>query len=694
MKSDLRILVALQLPSHYGEEVLGDKYDLFRQHLRDTLRKSGFEDKASSSGLLIFRFERLVAALVTVYEALDTFRSDQVRLPPARSLPVRFIMHFITKRDEVLPAFCELGAAVWNNLEYEVLHVSRSLKLEWKELFAGKDELACNFKRGDEGLFQVEFLQKPEFSKVRLFHYRHLPLQGSLKECFYCGMRSHHPANCPSKFLNFEHQGIQELGYLSFAELNDLFRRVFQNPLALAGKLATDLKPGELKKDQELLVYVSYLDVFRLFQPRSFFKVAFTPYSKWLPVSTTSKVNIDDANLHFAYDCLRVGKYEEAEEKFSEAASHQDMKSFYGFVGLAFVALERGRIQDMGHLLDTAYSNAAKEKEKIYINLLLCRYYQLNGDPWKAQNAANNLMKLQYDLHDGRYLLALIEMASGFSEKAMIELRSLLVSSRVFFMVLLLDPQLLPFHGFVDEILQAKLELVGKEAGQQLALTRDTVYDLQQWLGENEPRFQDVALALEALENHLAAGNLNDLLDVCELGKGLCDRCQTIREECLDELELKKQEMQLDYEAFLSFWQIFPYRSFFRKAWALGIEVQRKLVRIEACIKEARAEPYREAVAMLPALELERQSLVLALKWMRFSANCLLNLKLFARKLVIAEGIVLVLTVLLSFAVVFLPELAIFTEMSLQKKVFLSLTLVLAPGLALSLTLHDLLNKK
>ena len=80
MKSDLRLLVAVQTPSHYGEEVLCDTFAPYREHLQDALRKSGFEDKASSPDLLIFRFERLVAALITVYEALDTFRSDKVQI--------------------------------------------------------------------------------------------------------------------------------------------------------------------------------------------------------------------------------------------------------------------------------------------------------------------------------------------------------------------------------------------------------------------------------------------------------------------------------------------------------------------------------------------------------------------------------------------------------------------------------------
>lgn len=694
MKSDLSILVAVQFPSHECEEVLGDKCDLFRQHLRDTLRKSGFEDKASSPALLLFRFERLVAALITLYEALDTFRSEKVPVPASDPLPVRYILHFITKRDEVLPAFCELGAALWNSLEDETLYVTRSLKLEWQELLFGKDVVDCNFKRGDQGLFQVDFLKKPDFSKVRLFQYRHLPLQGSLKECFYCGMRSHVPGQCPSKFLNFEHQSIQELGYLSFPEINEVFKHAFQNPQAICGKLEPDITLGELKKNKELLVYVSYLDVFRLFQPRSFFKVAFSPYSKWQPVNATTKIVIDDANLHFGYDCLRVGKYDEAEEKFLEATGHQHIKAFYGYVGLAFVALERGRVQDMGHFLDTAYSNAVKEKEKIYINLLLCRYYQLTGDPWKAQNAANNLMKLQYDFHDGRYLLALIEMAGGFSEKAMVELRTLLVNSRIFFMVLLLDPQLLPFHGFVDEILQAKLEMINREAEQQLALARDAVYDLEQWLGKEAPRFQDAATAMEALENHFAAGNVNDLLDVGEKGRRLCDLCKAICEECLDELALQKNDVQQDYEAFVSFWQVFLYRGLFHKAFAVSKEVKDKLIRVEECVKDARAETYREAVEMLPDLELERHTLVQALKQMRFFAACLFNLKVFAKKLIIAEAIVLALTVLLSFSVLFFPELAIFTDTSIQQQVFLSLTLVLAPGLALSMTLYDLINKK
>ena len=487
------ILVALRPSGGQNNNLLGGNSAIFTKHVRETMRTSGFEDKASSTGLFIFRFERLISALISIHEALETFRAEYLKQSEEQTLPIKFIFHYIENKGELMPTFCDQGSTAWDHIKKEQLYVSRTLKLQWPELVADNIDLRCTFHLEEEGLYRTDFLQQPEFNSVRLFQYRHLPLRGRQQECFYCGMQNHGPGSCPSKFLDIDIMAIKDLGYLSFPEINKVFREVFLNTEGVRNKLAAGVKQGQLRKDHELLVYISYLDINRIFQTRFLQKITFSKYAKWDAFYASDKVVQDDANLHIGLDCLRVGKYDQAEKKFLAGTGHQEEKLFYAYVGLAFVALERGRMRDMGHFLDTAYSNATNEKEKIYINLLLCRYFRLFGDMWKAQQTVKTLQSLKHNLFVARYFNALIEVSGGFSEQAMTELRSMLSGPQEYFMVLMLDPQLLPFHGFIDEILQTKLEMLGKEANQQLAEARAEAEELSIWLGLEDKRYLEVA---------------------------------------------------------------------------------------------------------------------------------------------------------------------------------------------------------
>jgi len=689
----LPIFVALHPSLTDGEALLGKHYSDFVNHLRNALRMSGFEDKASSAELLRFRFERLISALVAVHEALDTFRNSFLKNQKPFTLPVKFIFHYIEHKNSPLPAFCETGSPLWSSLQNEKLYVDRALKLKWPDLQEINKEIRCRFELEDEGVYLAVFAQKPKFSSERLFMYRHLLLNGTQGECYYCGMRSHLPAKCPSKMLTMDTQGIQHLGYLSFQQINDIFVKVFQNPGSVQSKLAAGITPSQLKSDHELLVYTAFFDLSRVFQPRFLHKIAFAKMNKWVDVTSnsTTKLILDDSNLNFGLDCLRVGKYDEAEEKFLAATGHQQPKVFYAYVGLALLALEKGRLQDMGHFLDTACSNASKEKEKVYIYLLLARYFKLTGNLWKAQNSLASLFKIAHTLVEANYLNALIEISSGFSEKAMDELRTTLHGPREYFMVLMLEPQLLPFHGFIDEILQAKREVINKGAREQLALARSAADDTLLWLEKDDAREKELTKTITDIQQQYDSSNLYDMFDVIENSRELCARCKEITENCLDEVTNKTKLLNRGFNKFVSFWNLFPYKSFFSKIPTQTNALKKQLFSLQTLAKKRTPEDYKRALALLVETENRMNDLQKSTITMKRVALMIGYLKTYVRKLILTESILLL--VLLPLGLVLLPNSLYTVNASAKHNIFLITGLIFAPTIALALAVRELFRR-
>nr|MBF0220865.1 hypothetical protein [Desulfobulbaceae bacterium] len=686
----LPIFVALH-PTPGEGETPSEEHNSLASHLRDSLRMSGFEDKASNNDILRFRFERLISALVAVHESLDSFRNNSTTSKNEKqTLPVKFIFHYISHRADPLPAYCESGSTLWSSLQNEKLHVSRALKLKWPELQEIKKPLHCRFELEDEGLYRAEYTQKPDFHTERLFKYRHLLLNGSEQECYYCGLSNHKPSKCPSKMLTMESQGIQNLGYISFQQINDAFVKVFQNPDAVHKKLSAGIKPNQLKNDHELLVYTSFFDLFRVFQPRFLYKITFTKAQKWqdLISNEAQRLVLDDSNLNLAIDCLRVGQYEKGEKKFLAATGHQEEKLFYAYVGLALVALEKGRIQDMGHFLDTACSNATKEKEKVYIYLLLARYFKITGNLWKAQNNLASALKIKHDLIEANYLNALIEVASGFSEKAMGELRTTLNGPREFFMILMLDPQLLPFHGFIDEILQAKQEIMRKEADEQMVLARTTAEATTLWLGKGDQNEKGLNKRLEALQQQHNVSNYYDIIDVINKSKDLIVLCNEIKETCLDEIANKTKRLGKALNKVISFWNLFPHKRFFKKTLGQISAIKEKISLVQKLIKSKKSESYQQGLAHIVEIEKINGDLQKSLHTMKKVAVFMDNFKIFGRKLVLFE--VIFLLVLLPLGLALFPESSFATNSAIQRKIFLITGCLIGPITALSLAFSEI----
>lgn len=692
MAENYSIVAAVHLLTQQGQETLGDKWQHFAQSLRTSLKQTGMEEDESNDELLLFSYPHPKAAFSSVSDCLEYIKNELGSESIEEKLPVQIVFHLV-KNGEDFPPIRNTTSDLWNFVEPETFYVTRSLKHQWRQLMGDANAPAISFKDEGNGVFRADFEAGALAKMEKLFSHRKLVLTGNEIECFYCGMKTHAPASCPSKFLTMETEALSVVGHLHFPKLNKIFHKVFTDSSRVVTLLVSGIDPSEIRKNRELQVFVAYFDMLKIYQLRFLWNITFNVFGKWDRVCNKEKYKIDNQNMQLGLDCLRVGHYDQAEKYFkAESDRQEEGKRFYAVIGLAFLALEQGRDQETGYFLDMAFSFAKKEKEKIYISLLLSRYCGLTGDLWKAQYALKNIFLIDHFSAEALYQSVQIEVKSGFSKVAFKQLQNLVGCRKELFMTALMDPQLLPIHGFVEEMLAAKIEMDTQVAKEKLGQVIMDFTELELWFDEDNEQMQLYAETKLNLEKKFKHNSYYDILDVIVRGGELISFGKAMLEKSLDELSDSLDKLTLKYEAYNRFWNYYNYKFLFKNVEKTLNEFRVKQREIRALIKKNDGESYRNGLELLENISKRIDRLEKEYNKMLSMETLLNNAGLFGKKLFIAEAIVL------AGALLLLPALASIlpgdTGNMLKNPVFLRQTsvissLVVAPVIALSLTMLD-----
>lgn len=690
---DHSTLLAIRPLSYQGEQVLHGLWPAFLQALRNLLVQAGFEAPDSTAEVLLVYYDEPFSALSTFFESLESLKKRQWQADWG-AVPIQVILHLHRKKDPPVD-FGEATAPLWGVLQPEIFHVTRALKIQWEQLFAGKKLPPHQFADVGDGLFQLSFSgDLSELKRERMFTGRFLAAQGACSECFYCGMANHAPAHCPSKQLTMDTRGINLIGYLPLSKIDSLFKLVMAEQKKMTELLATNIDAAQIRNDPALQVYVSYFDMYLIYQPRFLDYSAFSLLSSWDGGGRTDRVKVDSRNLHAGFDCLRVGQYKQAFD-FMKAESHAlGGKQFYATLGQAFIALERGRMGDMAHFLQMANSTASTEKEKIYISLLFSRFHKLAGHLWKAEQLVSSIANLYVDCPEVQYSLIQTKVQEGLGQPQMQLLRKLAAGDRRYFMISLMDPALLPANGMVENVLSGLLELKDKEAGDNLAEAQEAWAQLQAWFGDEEDdELRTNLTVLANLEEQFRRRGVYDVLDVADRAKSLCMACPRLREARLEELNVQVDAAAIAWADYNTFWQEYPYPSFFRNFKRLLFAGKRKFVEARSIAGENLAL----AKARLQAGKAQVELLTEVVDHMLKVKLALDTLTMFCKKLVLVELVFSVVAFLslpiitIALSGVIAPDIVHLAKSpEFQKSSMVVLTLFLAPFFALALTIRSM----
>ncbi|MFW8600045.1 hypothetical protein ACOHYD_00975 [Desulfobacterota bacterium M19] len=693
MAQENLILAAIMPMPYQGARLLAAAWPAFTGQLNNLLKESGFEASDTSAELLLFSFPNPTAALKAVLGAFVKLRHDYKKLG-GESLPVKCVMHLVSPQDS-RPALLSPDDEHWDILNPETIYVTRALKNQLELLLTRRQFPACRLKNEGSGLTALIFPEQGKISARQILAFRDLPLAGSGRPCFYCGMRWHLPADCPAKNLKMAHNGLREIGYLPFKQINILYKKVFAEPRKMARVLAAGINLSQIRKDPLLAVYIAFLDINRVYQPRFLWNIAFSVYNKWESVFKTDKINLDNNNLQLGFDCLRVKEYGRAEELLLRECSHKAPKRFYAVLGQAFLALERGRLADMRNYLELASNFAIAEKERIYVSLLLSRYYDLNDENWKARDLIKNAFTIRADCQDLLYRKVQLEVKGNFREQAFQLLRSLMVDQRRLYMVIMMDPELIHIQTKVEDILQAQFQTIASAAGENLIRAREEINDLAGWFEKEDKEMIVNIQTLANLEKMMLRGSYFDCLDVASRAKALYAAGRRLRENKLNELYDQANREMTRWKGYYNFWLSYQFPGFFKKFHRQLLPIKKKINTIIKLAKKNQAEPYREAVGLLAEVKEAIKGiepLYARMTWLNviFSGGLV-----FGRKLIVAELTLAAVALMIVFIVGMLPDssslkglAALLSDPLFLKKAEVIIPVFAAPLLALILTVR------
>ena len=696
MAKNLSILVAVRSLSHKGKRLIGDSWFKFLYGLRTHLQRTGAEDKESSDELLLFAYTHPYNAFSSFFEGLEKVKSELNWKESLGPVPIQIIFH-LEEPGEISSRIREISSDIWDMLQSEFPYVSRPLKNRWDQLMAGRKLPPHSFESEGEGFFRLEIKDKSSIKRENLFPCRELVLRGGKAECFYCGMTNHEPRSCPGKFLTMEMNGLDDAGYLHFETLTRVFRHIFSDQARIRKILSSGVSPSQIRKDTDLQVVIAYFDLFRIYQPRFLWHMAFTTYSGWNDVFRTDKINIDSRTLHMGLDCLRVGQYVQAEKFFKKELGKNGGGKFYAAIGQAFSYMEQGRERDFQNFLEKAGNMADSDQKQTYIKLLLSRFYDLSGSLWRGSEAVGEILNKDPGCFEANYRKIQINVREGHGENVFNSLQSLTLDNREYFMTALMDPTLMPIHGMVEDMLSGRFDWFKNNARDNLATARSACNELKLLADETDLSVQANFQTLANLVKQYDRKSYYDIHDVAEKSKALTFACQRIMNEKIQELKKKIESVISRWVEYDNYWKAYPFKSMFKQFINCLIGVRKKLIHARDMMETDKPKSYKRAEGLLnDAIHGLNKVKPMYYRMVR-TLMFLKGAKIFVSKLVITEMIFGLIGITLFFVLNryltgAIPKeiVKLLSDPWFQKQSLLVGTLFIAPLIALCLTVRGL----
>lgn len=631
------ILVTIKLLHYQGQQLLGQAWAPFCEQLREALAQSGFAAADSADALLLFSFSHPYAALIAIRNHLAGSRRLLHGQLGDKPLPVQIIIHLFLADASNNTPYRNPEAGVWELLPQEVIHINKPLKEAWNELMAQRTLPACIFAKEGRELFALHMEQGEELVREPILPGRAVPVQGKGEACFYCGMRNHRPGQCPSKLLSMEHNGLEAAGYLSFTQLRASHAKVFANSAAVVKAVAAGVAPPQIRKNPGLMVFIGFFDINRVYQIRFLWNLTFSRFSKWQSAFMPQAVQVDNKNLQLGIDCLRVGKYGQAEEFLGQEYHAKSARRFSAAIGLAFIALEKQGLASMRSYLEVAKSLATQPKDRIYIDLLLTRFYDMIGETWKGRDLIKSIATFKDECPEAAYRKLQLEAKGSFSAEASQLLRTLLTDQRTFFVAALLDPALSPIEVKVEDLLSSQFEATFNRAQDVLSQVSREISGLELWFPTKEEELESSRATLDTLHTRLERKSYFDALDVENKAKILLESSRQLRERKLNDLYDHITKVKVSLADCLRFWEEYRYQVLFKKFGLLLQPLHQQMREAQDLARESDGAAYVRAVELLAQAE---QALVVLnevrerMQWVAVACDCALS---FARKLGLLE---------------------------------------------------------
>ena len=382
----------------------------------------------------------------------------------------------------------------WEEMVPGDIYISKGSYTLLKECLPSLPSLV---KKGDKyASFRTLNIHYQEDEQSPLFLYHDAVIQGTNADCFYCGSKKHLVDRCPSKTLPEVTDAIRKVGYKSLEEINKIFLE-YSHALDAPYEVLGD------EPDTIVLAHQAFYDLKRIFQLRFFRTLWDTEVKVWDNVKNKIHRGNRSGITWIAQDCIRVSDIHRAESLLEDSLK-QDPDDYKVYCAWAFLHVEKGELSKAEQFFEKALSCAKTEPQKIFLNFLLFRIYEITGNFQKSFENIKDILAIEPYCAEAIYNNIVLQFRRGGRSEPLQSLLTLMQDEREYYIYALIDPDLKSFSDVINPHLREMFDNVKDHAVRVLRETEEEIKRLKKIFAHNE----DVVKKVD--ESWLAINKLAD----------------------------------------------------------------------------------------------------------------------------------------------------------------------------------------
>jgi tetratricopeptide (TPR) repeat protein len=334
-------------------------------------------------------------------------------------------------------------------------------------------------KKGDKNAsFFKLTINYGEDKQSPLFLYHDAFIQGAHAACFYCGSKKHPVDRCPSKTLPEVTDAIRKAGYKSLEEINKIFLEYVNTSDASYEALGDE--PNNI-----VLVHQAFYDLKRIFQLRLFRTLWDTEVKVWDNVKNRIYKGNRSGITWIAQDCIRISDIRRAESLLEDSLK-EDPHDYKVYCTWGFLNVEKSNLSKAEQFFEKALSCTKTNPEKIFLNFLLFRIYEITGHFEKAYEKIKEILAIEPYCAEALYIDIVSQFRRGGKNEPLQRLLKLIQDEREYYLYALIDPDLKSFNDIINPHLREIFSNVKDHAKGVLRETEEELKRLKKIFGQDD----------------------------------------------------------------------------------------------------------------------------------------------------------------------------------------------------------------
>lgn len=318
---------------------------------------------------------------------------------------------------------------------------------------------------------------------------------GAHNYCFYCGLRTHEPAACPTRpFEDLDSSIWNKVAAMDFETINTGFRTI---DAALQGDVHEGVQTvlGREGLDNVLLRAVfSVTDTFQLRMMRRMWLARGKDYPKGVEELAPK----DDNPVWGTLNTMLAGELIPAEKELQQVVIRFP-RDFRSRTINGFIAMERGDLIRAQQLWKEAESFSTSPLLQAYHVFLQGRNLEIQGRFQQASNMYKQVLRLCPLWLEALYRQAVCQVKMGFADQAMGFLLGLIDKDPHMFNRVLLDPEMERGHIQILSALNVPWTEAEAKAGQMRDGLEKLRLDIATWFPEEHPFAEQASARISRL---------------------------------------------------------------------------------------------------------------------------------------------------------------------------------------------------